>query len=66
LAKHERFFPVRAADGSLTNRFVSVRNGGREEDVRRGNEWVLNARFNDARFFFEEDRNRIPAARGIH
>ncbi|MCA1997519.1 MAG: glycine--tRNA ligase subunit beta [Armatimonadetes bacterium] len=56
MAKHEKFFPVRDASGKLTNRFVSIRNGGEEETVRAGNEWVLNARFNDARFFFEEDR----------
>jgi glycyl-tRNA synthetase beta chain len=56
MAKHERFFPVRGSDGRLTNRFVSIRNGGVEEVVREGNEWVLNARFNDAKFFFDEDR----------
>lgn len=56
MAKHERFFPIRNQDGSLTNRFVSIRNGGEDDTVRRGNEWVLNARFNDAKFFFEEDR----------
>ncbi len=57
MAKHERFFPVRdTARGKLANRFVSIRNGGEEAAVRAGNEWVLNARFNDARFFFEEDK----------
>lgn len=56
MAKHEKFFPVRDSEGRLTNRFVSIRNGGEEETVRMGNEWVLNARFNDARFFYEEDR----------
>lgn len=55
MAKHERFFPVRDDTGRITNRFVSIRNGGREPDVRQGNEWVLRARFNDARFFYRED-----------
>lgn len=55
MAKHERFFPVRSSDSTLTNRFISVRNGGQEATVRAGNEWVLNARFNDAKFFFDED-----------
>lgn len=55
MAKHERFFPVRQ-NGRLVNRFVSIRNGGDASTVREGNAWVLNARFNDARFFFEEDR----------
>jgi glycyl-tRNA synthetase beta chain len=55
MAKHERFFPVRGENGSLKNQFVSVWNGGEEETVRRGNQWVLGARFNDAKFFFDED-----------
>lgn len=58
MAKHERFFPVRGPDGKLVNRFVSVRNAGEEAAVRAGNQWVLNARFNDARFFFQEDQRR--------
>lgn len=57
MAKHERFFPVRDADGKITNCFVSIRNGGEEATVSRGNAWVLNARFNDAKFFFDEDAN---------
>lgn len=58
MAKHERFFPVRGEDGHLVNRFVSVRNAGEEDAVRAGNQWVLNARFNDARFFYQEDARR--------
>jgi glycyl-tRNA synthetase beta chain len=61
MAKHERFFPVRDSHGQLTNRFVSIRNGGREDIVKRGNQWVLSARFNDARFFYEDDTNRKMA-----
>ena len=56
MAKHERMFPVRNIDGSLTNRFVFIRNSGEDDTVRRGSEWVLNARFNDAKFFFDEDK----------
>src|SRR5579862_373170 len=56
MAKHEKMFPVRDAEGKLTNRFVFVRNSGEDGSVRKGCEWVLNARFNDAKFFFEEDR----------
>lgn len=58
MAKHERFFPVRNAEGALVNAFVSVRNSGDEATVRAGNEWVLNARLNDARFFYDEDRTK--------
>ncbi|HRI43355.1 MAG TPA: glycine--tRNA ligase subunit beta [Fimbriimonadaceae bacterium] len=55
MAKHERMFPVRNGSGALTNRFIAIRNAGVEEVVREGNAWVLNARFNDAKFFFDED-----------
>lgn len=56
MAKHERFFPVPDGSGGLKNQFVSIRNGGEEAVVRSGNAWVLNARFNDAQFFFEDDK----------
>jgi len=55
MAKHEKMFPVRDDAGKLTNHFVFVRNSGEDSAVRRGSEWVLNARFNDAKFFFDED-----------
>jgi len=54
MAKHEKMFPVREG-GRLTNRFVFVRNSGEDDAVREGAEWVLNARFNDAKFFAEMD-----------
>lgn len=56
MAKHEKMFPVRNSDGKLINKFIFVRNGGVDEVVREGNAWVLNARFNDAKFFFDEDK----------
>ncbi len=55
MAKHEKMFPVRDAENKLTTHFVFIRNSGEEATVRAGNEWVLNARFNDAKFFFDED-----------
>ncbi len=55
MKKHEKFLPIRDADGKITNRFVSVRNGGDEETVIWGNQWVLGARFADAKFFFDDD-----------
>jgi glycyl-tRNA synthetase beta chain len=56
MAKHERMFPVRDAASKITNSFIFVRNSGEDDTVRRGCEWVLGARFNDARFFFEQDK----------
>lgn len=55
MAKHEKMFPVRDSSGKLTNQFVFTRNSGVDADVRRGCEWVLNARMNDAKFFYEQD-----------
>src|SRR5690606_30342288 len=57
MKEHQRYFPVRGADGALLPYFVGVRNGdARHIDiVRAGNERVLSARLADARFFFEED-----------
>jgi glycyl-tRNA synthetase beta chain len=55
MAKHERMFPVRDGDGKVTRKFIFVRNSGEAETVRKGCEWVLNARLNDAKFFFDED-----------
>lgn len=55
MAKHQRFFPVFDQKGQLINKFISVYNSGVEEVVRQGNIWVLNSRFNDADFFYQED-----------
>ncbi len=57
---HQRYFPVRDADGQLTARFVTVSNRTAAQDdlVREGNERVLRARLQDARFFWDEDRRR--------
>jgi len=57
---HQRYFPVRDADGQLTARFVTVSNRTAAHDdlVRAGNERVLRARLQDARFFWDEDRRR--------
>jgi glycyl-tRNA synthetase beta chain len=61
MAKHEKFFPVLNASGEITDEFISITNGGEPDTVRQGNEWVLNARFNDAKFFFDEDRRKTLA-----
>ncbi|MHB8637368.1 MAG: glycine--tRNA ligase subunit beta [Fimbriimonadaceae bacterium] len=55
MAKHEKMFPVRDVDGKLVNRFIFIRNSGVDATVRKGAEWVLNARLDDAQFFFKED-----------
>ncbi|HQR47470.1 MAG TPA: glycine--tRNA ligase subunit beta, partial [Thermoanaerobaculia bacterium] len=44
-------------DGRLAPHFLAVadQTGDPKGFIARGNEWVLNARFADARFFFEDD-----------
>lgn len=61
MREHQRYFPVKNADGKLLPKFITVRNGGEEHlaVVRRGNERVLRARLADAKFFYEEDQ-KIP------
>lgn len=58
MREHQRYFPVMDADGKLLNKFITVRNGGKEflDVVAHGNERVLRARLSDAEFFFNEDR----------
>ena len=60
---HQRYFPVKAADGSLLPAFITVRNGGKAhlDVVAHGNERVLRARLADAQFFFDEDRKKSLA-----
>lgn len=65
MREHQRYFPVLADDGSLMNKFITVRNGGKEYlgIVAHGNERVLRARLSDAEFFFNEDRKQSLADR---
>jgi glycyl-tRNA synthetase len=61
MRKHQRYLPVRAADGSLLPHFVVVANGGCDPDVvRAGNEAVLRARYEDAAFFWRADLESRP------
>ncbi|HWF10722.1 MAG TPA: glycine--tRNA ligase subunit beta [Bryobacteraceae bacterium] len=62
---HQKYFSVAKPDGSLDNKFVAVTNtdGDPEGLIRRGNERVLRARFNDARFFWNADQKRRLADR---
>jgi glycyl-tRNA synthetase beta chain len=57
---HQKYFSVEHHDGSLAAHFVAVMNTDADLEglVRRGNERVLRARFNDARFFWDADQKR--------
>ena len=58
MREHQRFFHVIDESGSLLPYFVSVRNGNNEhlDNVIAGNEKVLVARLEDAKFFYHEDQ----------
>ena len=62
---HQKYFSVEDGHGNLAPKFVAVMNipSDPEGFVRRGNERVLRARFNDARFFWETDQKKTLAAR---
>lgn len=72
MTAHQKYFPVRAADGQLMPYFMTVSNGRKQaaETIRHGNEKVLTARLEDARFFFLEDQkipliDRLESLKGI-
>jgi glycyl-tRNA synthetase beta chain len=57
---HQSYFAVETVDGKLAPHFLAVLNtetdAKGEAVIRHGNERVLRARFNDARFFWEFDQ----------
>ena len=57
---HQRYFPLVDQEGKLLPMFLTVRNGSDYsiEVVQAGNERVLRARLDDAKFFFNEDRKK--------
>jgi glycyl-tRNA synthetase beta chain len=57
---HQKYFSVEDADGNLAPHFIAVMNTDADPDglVRHGNERVLRARFNDARFFWQVDQKK--------
>ena len=65
---HQKYFAVEDATGKLAAHFLAVLNteadAAGEAVIRHGNERVLRARFNDARFFWEFDQ-RVPLAERV-
>ena len=58
---HQKYFPVVDNGGSMQPRFIFVSNieSSDPANVINGNERVLNARFSDARFYWDSDR-KVP------
>ncbi|MBV9181676.1 MAG: glycine--tRNA ligase subunit beta [Acidobacteria bacterium] len=69
---HQKYFALRGSEGKLLPHFLAVLNtdGDPQGLIRHGNERVLRARFNDARFFWESDqkhslRERLPWLKNV-
>jgi glycyl-tRNA synthetase beta chain len=57
---HQKYFAIQDANGKLLPHFLAVLNTDSDPQglIRHGNERVLRARFNDARFFWETDQKK--------
>src|SRR5208283_3696025 len=69
---HQKYFALEDASGKLLPHFLAVLNTAADSDglIRHGNERVLRARFNDARFFWRTDqkqtlRQRVELLRNV-
>jgi glycyl-tRNA synthetase beta chain len=69
---HQKYFAVEDASGKLAPHFLAVLNTDGDPDglIRHGNERVLRARFNDARFFWDTDQkaplvNRVEMLKAV-
>lgn len=62
---HQRYFSCEDKDGNLTNAFVFISNMvvDHPDIIVAGNQRVLAARLEDARFFWREDRKRTLESR---
>jgi glycyl-tRNA synthetase beta chain len=57
---HQKYFAIEDANGKLAPHFLAVLNTDSDPQglIRLGNERVLRARFNDARFFWQTDQKK--------
>ncbi|XP_057981436.1 glycine--tRNA ligase, chloroplastic/mitochondrial 2 isoform X2 [Malania oleifera] len=59
MQKHQKYFALTDDNGRLLPYFIAVANGTiNEMVVRKGNEAVLRARYEDAKFFYEMDTSK--------
>ncbi|MCK5630885.1 MAG: glycine--tRNA ligase subunit beta, partial [Nanoarchaeota archaeon] len=56
MREHQKYFSVLDNDGKLTKYFLVTSNNPETEYVKVGNVRVITARFNDAEFFYNEDK----------
>jgi glycyl-tRNA synthetase beta chain len=69
---HQKYFGIQDEDGNLLNSFIVISNtrADNNETVRTGAERVIKARFDDAKFYFHEDRKtplieRVEALKNV-
>lgn len=62
---HQKYFALKDNNGNLSNNFIVISNTKAEnaDNVKKGAEKVIKARFEDARFYFEEDLKISPTDR---
>ncbi|KAJ6879316.1 glycine--tRNA ligase [Populus alba x Populus x berolinensis] len=59
MQKHQKYFAITDDSGRLLPFFIAVANGAINETVvKKGNEAVLRARYEDAKFFYEMDTRK--------
>ena len=58
---HQKYFPIYKTDDELINAFVVIINNSNHNDnnIIKGNENVLKARLEDAKFFYREDQKIV-------
>ncbi len=63
---HQKYFSSYGVNGQLAPNFVAIMNTSGDPDglIKHGNERVLKARFNDARFFWNVDQQKKLVDRG--
>jgi len=66
MEKHQKYFPVYKNKDSLLPLFIVIINGAKEyaNTIKKGNENVLKARLEDAKFFYQEDQ-KIPLEKRV-
>jgi glycyl-tRNA synthetase beta chain len=58
MVDHQKFVPLSDKNGNLINNFIIITNNQPNDDIAKGNERVIRARFSDGKFFFDEDRKK--------
>ena len=55
---HQKYFHVSDEKGNLLPCFITISNMPATDKIKNGNERVLRARLEDARFFYNEDKKK--------